>query len=1058
MFKRLLFIFGSLALFFSSAFGVQAAQSPLFVSFVNPIRGMEGWIYEQGPLDLPRYQYRQAEARGFPVTWLLRFDAVSDATISAFFRELSATDSSQTVGAFFEITEQFAAAAGVTYAPGEYMSAANRIFLSGYDQSDRIRLIDTYMGRFYDIYGYYPNVVGAWHLDSFSLEYLEKKYSVITAVICDEQYNTDNYRLWGGYLGSPYFPSKLNFLVPATARENRVNIALTKWAARDPFNFYGIRTESNYSFQVNDYSFMRLTTKFFDSLLGIYSQNGFNEFSQVNIGLENDYSLASYQKEIENSYNVLKQNQAKYEIQFISLADFGQWLRSRYTFTNPAFFYQTKDVTGKKEGTIYWYQNPFYRLGLKSEAGKTYIIDFRLYNQKEAESHYLTKNISPILYAETNPLVDTIKYPKSEVALDIDLEKTIAVFDHWKVSFKEGEKELRLEPERIVFSGQTVPVLPTDEIKINRKDGQTIWQIKPALPFVTPPFLALLGVAIVTLLAGLLFFREKKARLIIALGWLIAAPTLVTVVRSGLIYPFGLGLWGPNGHDALFHLSLSEHFANNLLSLAHPQLSGIKLANYHFGFDWLIGIVNRLTALPQLDLYFRLAPAAIILVLVFLLTRLLASWRYSSRETILAFGLAFLSGSAGFIVKLLSGGNPVSGESVFWSNQSVSLLLNPPFALSLVVLVGFLYLLEKRPHRLSLSELVVLSLLGGALAQIKIYAFLLLVTALLIKKKFPLFLSVSLTGLFFLLPSLSFGGLPFVFNPLWFPKSMFESFDRLYWPRLASAWQVYENNGVLAKLFAVNLLAVVVFYAGNFWLRLLGLPKLFAKNLSLSQNLVKLIIVIGAIIPLLFTQKVNPWNTIQFMYYSLFFLSLFAAKQIGEWLHHLPNYIFLAISLLIVAASSVTSIGTLSEYLTAQSASRVSLTELRALESLSRQPDGIVVSPLTYSRVITPFPDPRPLYVYVSTAYISALSGKPEYISDTINLDITGYDYGDRAKNALRLYQTHDPVWVNQFLAGNKIKYVYETPLSRLKVRTEDVCLIEFFDSGEISIYKYSCP
>ncbi len=194
------------------------------------------------------------------------------------------------------------------------------------------------------------------------------------------------------------------------------------------------------------------------------------------------------------------------------------------------------------------------------------------------------------------------------------------------------------------------------------------------------------------------------------------------------------------------------------------------------------------------------------------------------------------------------------------------------------------------------------------------------------------------------------------------------------------------------------------------------------------------------------------------MYYSLFFLSIFAAKQIGDWLRSLPGYVFLIVAWSIIALSSITSIGTLSEYMTAQSASRISLTELRALEKLSLQPNGIVVSPLTYSRAITPFPDPRPLYVYVSTAYISALSGKPEYLSETINLDITGYDYRERAKNVLRLYQTHDPVWVNQFLVGNNIKYVYETHLDRLKVRLEDVCLTKFFDSGEIYIYKYSCP
>lgn len=1044
------------SLFVSKVF---AAEQPLFVSFVNPIRGEEGWIYEHDPLDLPKLQYQLATERDFPVTWLLRYDALTDATISGYFKTLSATDSSQTVGAFLEVTPKFAAAAGVTYSEGEYLSAANRIFLSGYSQPDRIRLIDTYMSRFYDIFAYYPQVVGAWHLDSYSLEYLEKKYSVITAVICDEQYGTDNYRLWGGYLGSPYFPSKLNFLIPASNRDNRINIALTKWAIRDPYNFYGTRVESNYSVQVNDYSFFGFTTKFFEDLLGVYSQDGFNEFTQVNIGLENDYDINAFKKEVENSYNALKRNQGKYEINFISLTDFGQWLRTRYSFTNPAYFYKTKDITGKSEGEVYWYQNPFYRIGLKSQGGETKIIDFRLYNQQEAEPYYLTKNISRTLYAETNPTIDSVKYPGTQLDLDIDLQRSTISYDQWRVTFKEGDKLLRLEPKQIVFENQAVPSLTSTEIKQVTSGKQTIWKLLPRLPFTTPLVKSLIGFAIIALVLIYLARKEKKHLLVVAIGWLIGSASLITVFRSGLIYPYGLGLWGPNGHDAIFHLSVSEHFAKNLFSLAHPQISGEKLANYHFGFDWLLGAVNRLTTLPQLDLYFRLLPIVIVLVLVVALYHLLVSWRYTKREILLSYAFVFLAGSAGFILRLITGGNPISGESVFWANQSISMLLNPPFALSLVFLVLFLYLVEKHPHRLSLKELIFYGVIGGLLSQIKIYAFLLLVLALLLRKKYRLFLAVSTIGFAFLFPSLSFsGGSPFVLNPLWFPRSMFESFDRIYIARLATAWQVYENNGVFPKLLAVNLLGIVVFYAGNLWVRLLGLPKLLDKGLSLSQNLTKVIILAGLIIPLIFTQKVNPWNTIQFMYYSLFFLGIFAAKQIGDWFSKLSNFSFTVLSLAIVALTSVTTLGTLSEYTTAQSASRVSLTELRSLDLLRRQEDGVVISPLTYSRVITPFPDPRPLYVYVSTAYISALTGKEEYLSDTINLDITGFDYQERTKNVFRLYQTRDPLWVRQFLSENNIKYVYETSLDKIMVNHSEVCLEKIFDSGEINLYKYSCP
>lgn len=1058
--KIILILLSAICYLLSAVNPVQAIDRPHFVSFTNPVRGVEdGESKAQTPLDLPQYQYQLARENKFPVDWLLRFDAVANATISAYFRTIVATDSSQTVGAFLEITPKLTAAADVNYPEGEYMSQANRIFLSGYSQEDRIKLIDSYMKLFYEIFGYYPKVVGAWHLDAYSLEYLSRHYSVVSAVICDEQYNTDRYRLWGGYLGSPYFPSKYNFLVPAAGRDDRINLVLTKWAQRDPFNFYGTRDESNYSTQVNDYSFMGFSTNYFSDLLGIYSGGDFNEFTQTNIGLENDYSLPQYKKEIKNSYQALRANQGKYDLRFVSSEDFAKFMQTRYTFTNPAFFYRTNDITGRKSGTVSWYQNPFYRIGIKSDGGKTEIVDFRIYNGSEGEEYYLTKNISRSLYSEVFALVDSVKYPDKTISLDIDLSKASFSYDHWQVIATQGDKILRLEPKKIVFENFNPPILKDERIKETKKALLTTWALKPHTPFSGSRYALGLGLLLIIILAALIVTRSKKNKFILTLGFLLGSITLVTVGRSGLVYVYGLGLWGPNGHDAIFHLSLSEHFRTTLLSLNHPQINGQLLKNYHFGFDWLTALAGKLTGFPLLDLYFRFIPTLIIIFLVYFLVRLLNIWRFSKFEIALSLSLVFLSGSAGYIAHLVMARGLFGGESIFWANQSISILLNPPFALSVLGLVIFLVFLEEHPHRLSVRELLLLSILGGALVQIKIYAFLLLVAALFIRRKFRLFLTVSLVGFLFILPSLGLKSTPFVFNPLWFTRSMFESFDRVYWPQMAQAWQVYENNGVFTKLILVNLLALIVFYTGNLYVRLIGLIKVvFGSGFSLSQNITRTIILFGLVIPLLFTQKINPWNTIQFMYYSLFFLGIFTAKQIGEWFSKIKNHMLLAICYVLVVFLTIpTTIGTLSDYLTGQSASRISLTELHALDLLRHSEKGVVVSPLPYQRYLPLIPDPKPLYIYASTAYISALSGHSEYLSDTINLDITGFSYQDRVKNVIRLYLTRDPLWVVEFLEANQIGYIYETSFDKLMIRPEDACLTKIFDSGEINLYKYSC-
>ncbi len=219
MFKKLLTLLPLfLILFFPKPIRAEFSRDTI-VTFTNPVRGNEGWLLVgQKPLDLPIYQLEESSRSGLPVTWQLRFDAVTDATISAFFENISKTNILESLGAFMEITPSLVDKAGVTYPNGLNIFSANRIFLSGYSQSDRVRLIDTYMEAFFNRFGYYPKTVGAWDLDSYSLQYLQTKYSVLAAMNCDDQYSTDRYRLWGGYLGSPYFPDKNNSLIPASSK------------------------------------------------------------------------------------------------------------------------------------------------------------------------------------------------------------------------------------------------------------------------------------------------------------------------------------------------------------------------------------------------------------------------------------------------------------------------------------------------------------------------------------------------------------------------------------------------------------------------------------------------------------------------------------------------------------------------------------------------------------------------------------------------------------------------------------------------------------------------
>lgn len=1049
-------IFFLLILFAVFSGNSYALDKETFITVANPVRGPEEWQLKiQDPLTIPKLEYFNATVSAAPVTWMLRYDVIKDASMSAYFNNLFLYDNTQSLGAFLEITPNLAKDSLVNYPSGSSIFNANRAFLSGYYPNDRIKLIDTYMLAFKERFGTLPKAVGAWHIDSFSLEYLRKKYSVLVALICDEQYSTDGYRLWGGYLGSPYIPSKANVLMPAQSTKDRVDIVVVRWAQRDLFNFYGQSAESLFSVQVNDYLAKGKNTDYFGELIKQYSQKDFNEFTHINLGLENDYSKILYGEELSNTYKKIVSLKKDSAIRFISLEDLGNFVLNRYPDTAPTFFYQVTDPLKSSDAKVFWYQNPYYRIGFKSQKGTTKIIDFRAYNDKLFEDYFSTPNTDSRLFLETPSIIDSIKYPNSEKILEINLSEAKITYEYTRVKFEEGGKSITLNPQSVVFNNFS-PSLESKDIDIQgstKANSQTTWNIKPHLPLSNEFNYYYLALAIFIPLIIISFIFSKP----LSVGFTMASLVCLTVVRSGNIYPFGLGIWGPNGHDAIFHISLIQKFSENPFDLSHPQLSGEKLANYHFVFDYFSGLFSKATKLSPNTVYFFVFPIVISILIVCLLNLLLKKWNFSSKEISLSFVFVFLAGSLGFIPALFTGSNPLFSESAFWANQSSSMLLNPPFAVSLVVMLIFFLLLEKfsKPN---ISQLLLLGIVGGSLAQTKIYAFILLCLGLLLSKRIKVLISVGLVGSAITLPFSTVSGSPFDLSPLWFTRSLFASPDRVWWPKLAQAWQTYESGSVWFKLYIVNVFAFTVFIVGNMSTRLLSVPYILKNKLTRTQLLAIYISLCGVILPSILIQKVNPWNTIQFIYYSIFLLGLFAAKAIIAYSKTIKvKFLKTLYFLLIILITTFTGIGTIYSYVGYYSSSRISNTELFALETLKDQPKGVVLSPVFSVQKSGRVPTPKPLYSYVSTAYISAYSHQPEYLSDTINLDITGYNYTERNKNAQRFYSTADKNWAKEFLNKENITYVYETPLSKIQLPSEDLCLEKIFDSGEINIYKFNC-
>jgi hypothetical protein len=549
------------------------------------------------------------------------------------------------------------------------------------------------------------------------------------------------------------------------------------------------------------------------------------------------------------------------------------------------------------------------------------------------------------------------------------------------------------------------------------------------------------------------FVTAHKRLFLIFTGSLIWS---LTMVKSGLIYSYGAGFWGPNGHDGIWHLSLAGSLSRG--SFQMPVFAGEIIKNYHFGFDLLLALIHRLTFIPVSFLYFQIIPPLLAVGTGICVYRFVFAWLGDENSALWSVFFTYFGGSLGWLVSLVKNGQ-TGGESMFWAQQSISTLLNPPFALSLIIIFVILYRLTQSLE-VSNKQLLVLSFLVGSLSLIKIYAailFLLALAFVAVRKRElrKLFVLSAFFSLIFYLPFNRGGTSLVVFQPNWFLETMLIYSDRFYWPRLYEAIQAYKADLNLIKLIPAYLLTLVIFLVGNLGSRLIFVTSLRRLRTDPVFTFLISAAFAGFMLPMLFLQRGTPWNTIQFFYYTQIFLGILAGISVAAILKsNKSKYLVFSISVLVFIFTIPTTVDTLHHYLPARPPAMISREELSALDFLSRQSPGTV---FTYPVYPDPYaPAPRPLYLYDSTAYVSAYSGHPVYLEDEVNLNITGYDWPARKADSLLFVNETSPENAAAFLAKNHISYIYLPLVSKYRpvLSASELDGKVIFENSRVSIWQ----
>lgn len=587
------------------------------------------------------------------------------------------------------------------------------------------------------------------------------------------------------------------------------------------------------------------------------------------------------------------------------------------------------------------------------------------------------------------------------------------------------------------------------------------------------PIISLINISalkrMVSLRNQITLLPQKSLLLLILIFVLGVAGQLLIISPSGIYQNGNLVFWSSHGHDSLWHISLMNEYQKRL-PMQNPSYAGERLVNYHFFSDIAPAEFNRYFKLSPLDLYFRFFP--------FLYSFLLGSLAYLFGKKLggnfssgfWAVIFTYFAGSFGYIVTFTQNGS-IGGESLFWASQIQSSTGNPPQIIALIIVLTFLYLFRIFIKYQNKFLLLICAFIAGALTGFKIYGALILLLSLLLtglwqlirERKFHIFavfLVSSLLSAVLYFPNASNTAAFLIFEPWWFIRTLIVAPDRLNLVDWELRRQTYIYHGNWIRVLQIELTGFLIFFFGNLGFRFLGIFSFFSVLKTIFKNyfsmILVLILIISFLLPLLFLQKGVAANTIQFMQYFLLIFGILAGISVAKILLKIKsNVSSVLISLLIIIFLVPTQVALIYSFYNRTPITKIDARELLALEFLKKNVsnDNIILTP-QYNKDLN-LNDPIPhIWDWFDTSYISALSGKRVYLSDTEQLDIMGYDFKKRLEFTKNIFLENDPNIFSNNLKENGIDYLYlPIPLS-LKVDLTKTYFKKVFSNSLVEIWK----
>jgi len=425
----------------------QISDAPRIINIINFIRQTDYRVADSDRLlfETVQEQIKLVNKYHFPATFLFQYDAL----INPQYQELMKKElqANCELGAWWEITQPHVEAAGITWR-GEHswVSHANIAFTTGYTPREREQLVDVYMTKFKEIYGYYPKSVGSWFIDSYTLAYMYEKYGIVASCNCKDQIGTDGYTLWGGYWNQAYYPSRINAYMPAQTEEAQIPVPIFRMLGSDPIYQYDTGLGSRRQGVI--------------SLEPVYKESGMNKewvgyflesivdqpclaFNYAQAGQENSFTWEAIQKGLEMQFPLFDSLRIAGKIKLETLETSGKWFKKQFKHTPATAVTTLTDIRNEGRKSV-WFNSRYYRTNLLWEDKSFRFRDIHLFDEKFKSPYYDRAGEGNQFLYFTLPVVDGFIWSTSDERAGLRIMKVDKSKSRSEILFKDPVvKEIR---------------------------------------------------------------------------------------------------------------------------------------------------------------------------------------------------------------------------------------------------------------------------------------------------------------------------------------------------------------------------------------------------------------------------------------------------------------------------------------------------------------------------------------------------------------------------------------------------------------------------------------